>query len=134
MLGVGLLVSQRAIFILVVPVAHKFTADPSTVCDYGCRAYGELARLTYCLLQKIEAPYPLLLIEKWEKYMLPNHLRFPTIEEIEFLTGSWFNVAPDKVGNCYLPNEFQKDAQNVLEELSAPSYPQLQRGQILGKG
>ena len=114
--------------------AHKFTADPSTVCDYGYRAYSELARLTYCLLQKIEAPYPLLLIEKWEKYMLPNDLRFPTIEEIEFLTGSLFNVAPDKVGSCYLRNEFRKDAQKLLQELKSTVLSTVAARSDVGQG
>ena len=98
---------------------HNFTADPSTVCDYGHWTNGELDCFTYCLLQKIKAAHALPLIEKWEQYMLPNHSRFLPIEEEEFVPGSQIAVALEKVDSFNLRNEFQKDAQKILEEITS---------------
>ena len=44
--------SLLAVTTLCVSDAHNFTADPSSACDYGYHAYGELARFPYYLLQK----------------------------------------------------------------------------------
>ena len=77
--------NHHAVLMLGVSEAHNYTAGSSAVSVYGYRAYGELARFTYCLLQKINAAHSLPLIKKWENYMFPNHLRFPPIEEKGFL-------------------------------------------------
>ena len=104
---------------LGVSHAHNFTADPSTVFEYGYRAYGGLARFTFCLPQEIKGAHSLPVIEMWEKYFPPNHSRYPPIEEKEFLAGSRIAVAPEKVSSFYLRNEFGKDARKFLEELTS---------------
>ena len=53
--GYLLSVGDHAVFIFCISDAHIFTADPSSVCDYGYHAWGELSRFTYCLLQKIKS-------------------------------------------------------------------------------
>ena len=104
MLGVGyrFSMSHHAVSMLVVSEAHNLTADPSTVCDCGYRAHGELAGFTYCLLQKIKSTHSLPLIKKWEQNLLPNHSRFPPIKEKEFLAGSLNAVALEKLGRQFL--------------------------------
>ena len=109
--------SPYAVFTFCVSHAHVFTADQSSGCDYGYQAYRELTGFTNCLLQKIKAAQTLPLIVKWENFILPNHSRFPPIEEKQFLAGSQIAVALEEVGNFYLWNEFRKDARKFLEEL-----------------
>ena len=72
---------DHAVFVFYVSDAQNFSANPSSVCDYGYREFNELARFTYCLLQKIKSAQKLPLVEKWEEFMLPNDLQFPPIEE-----------------------------------------------------
>ena len=69
---------QTSLFIscFLVSDAHNFVAEQLRPHDYGFRAYGELARFVYCLLQKIKSSESLPVIEKWETYMLPNHSQF----------------------------------------------------------
>ena len=49
--------------------------------------------------------------------MLPNHSRFPPIEEKKFLAGSLIASALENVGSVCLRTEFRKDAWNFLGEL-----------------
>ena len=65
-IGIGYLSfkGHHAVLILCVSDAHNFTANPSSVCDHGYRAFGELARSTHCLLRKIEWAQSLPLVEK----------------------------------------------------------------------
>ena len=115
-LGIGYLspVGHHAVLIFCVSHAHNFTDNPSKVCDYGFRAFSELARFTVCLLQKKKSAQSLSLVEKWEDFMLPNHSRFLPIEENEFLAGSRIRSALQKVGSVYFRNEFRKDALKFL--------------------
>ena len=62
--------------VCVVLVAHKFTELHSGRAGYGNLALGELSRFVYGLFQKIKRSSDLLVIEKWEAYMLPNHSCF----------------------------------------------------------
>ena len=80
-LGIGYpsSVGHHAVFLFCVSDAHNFTANPSSVYDYGYRAFAELARFTFCLLQKIKSAQSLPLVEKWEDFRLPNHSRFPSV-------------------------------------------------------
>ena len=48
-----------------VSVANNFVHS-STAAYQGYHAFGELARLVYCLLQKIEKASSLPLVEQWE--------------------------------------------------------------------
>ena len=61
-------------------VANKFVHS-STAADQGYHAFGELARFVYCLLQKIKKASSLPLVEQGEEYLVPNHSRFPAIDE-----------------------------------------------------
>ena len=85
-----------------VSVANNFVHS-STAADQGYHAFGELARFVYWLLQKTAAS-SLPLVEQWEEYIVPNHSRFPTIDEKDFLSGSRVMAALDKVGSQYLRN------------------------------
>ena len=70
--------------------------------DQGYHAFGELLRFVYCLLQKIKKASSLPLVEQWEEYFAPNHLRFPAIDEKDFLAGTRVMAALDKIGSDYL--------------------------------
>ena len=83
-IGYLLLLSHHAVFNFFVPDVHNFTANPSSVYDYGYRAYGEIARFIYCRLQKIKSAQSLPLVEQREEFMLLNHSQFPPLEEKEF--------------------------------------------------
>ena len=60
-------------------VANVFVHS-STAADQSYHAFGELARFLYCLLQKDKEASSLPLVEQWEKYVVPNHSRFPAID------------------------------------------------------
>ena len=45
---------HHAVFIFCFLDVHNSTAKPSSVCDYRYSSYGEFARFTYCLLQKLQ--------------------------------------------------------------------------------
>ena len=97
-----------------VSVANNFVHS-STAADQGYHAFGELARFVYCLLQKIKKASSLPLIEQWEEYVVPNHSRFPEIDEKDFLAGTRVVAALGKVGSHYLQTEFRRDARRFLE-------------------
>ena len=48
--------------------------------------------------------------------IVPSHLRFPAIDEKDFLSGTRVMTALDKVGSHYLRTEFRRHARRVLEE------------------
>ena len=84
-----------------VSVANDFDHS-STAADQGYHSFGELARFVYCLLQKIKKASSLPLVEQSEEYMVPNHSRFPAINDKNFLVGTRVMAALGKVGNHYL--------------------------------
>ena len=45
------------------------------------------------------------LVKKWEEYVVPNHSRFPAIDEKNFLAGTRVMAA---VGSQYLQTEFRR--------------------------
>ena len=65
-------------------------------------AYGELSQFVRCLLQKIRTSGSLPLLEKWEKYIFPNHSAFAATKEEHFLVGTRFDVALEKMPSSYL--------------------------------
>ena len=81
-----------------VSVANNFF-HPSTAADQGYHISGELAQCVYCLLQKIKKASSLPLVEKWEEYVVPNHSRFPAIDEKDFLAGTRVMAALNKVAS-----------------------------------
>ena len=98
-----------------VSVANNFVHS-STAADHSYHAFGELAQFVYCLLQKIKKASSLPLVEQWEEYVVPNHSRFPAIDEKEFLAGTRVVVALGKVGSHYLQTEFRRDARRFFED------------------
>ena len=98
-----------------VSVANNFVHS-STAADQGYLAFGELARFVYCLLQKIKKASSLPLVEQWEEYMVPNHSRFPAIDDKNFLVGTRVMAGLGKVGSLYLQKEFRRDASRFLED------------------
>ena len=87
----------------------------STAADQGYHAFGELARFVYCLLQKIKKASSLPLVKQWEEYVVPNHSRFPAIDDHNFIVGTRVMTALGKVGIHYLQTKFC-DARRFLED------------------
>ena len=81
-----------------VSVANNFVYS-STAADQGYHAFGELAQFIYCLLQKIKETSALPLVEQWEDYVVPNHSRFPVINDKDFFVGTRVMAALGKVGS-----------------------------------
>ena len=106
-----------ALFIthVFVSVANNFIHSP-TAADQGYHAFGELARLKYCLLQKIKKASSSPLVEQWEEYVVSNHSRFAPIDDKHFLEGTRVMAALGKVGSHYLQKEFRRDARRFLED------------------
>ena len=85
-----------------VSVANNFVHS-STAADQGYHTFGELARFVYCLLHKVKKASSLPpLVEQWEKYVVPNHSRFPEIDDKDFLSGTRVIDALDELGSQYL--------------------------------
>ena len=76
-------VSMSVIYVFVSG-ANNF-AHSSTAADHGHHSFGELAGFIYCFLQKIKNSSSLSLVDQWEEYVVPNHSRFPEIDEKHFL-------------------------------------------------
>ena len=68
------------------------------------------------MLQKITKASSLRLVEQWEEYVVPNHSRFPAIDEKNFLSGTRVMAALDKIGSQYLWTEFGRDTRRFPEE------------------
>ena len=98
-----------------VSVANNFVYS-FTPADHGYHAFGELARFLYCMLPKIKKASSLPLIEQWEEYVVPNHSRFPAIDEKDFLAGTRVMAALGKVVSHYLQTEFRRDSRRFLDE------------------
>ena len=98
-----------------VSVAKNFVHS-STAADQGYHAFGELARFIYCLLQKINKASALPLVEQWEEFVVPNHSRFPAIDDKDFLVGTRVMAALGKVGSHYLQKKFRRDARRFLDD------------------
>ena len=88
----------------------------STAADHGYDSFAEMARIIHCLLQKMKMASSLPLVEQWEEFVTRNHLRFPAIDEKDFLSGTSVMVAVDKVENEYLRAEFHCDTPGFFEE------------------
>ena len=94
----------------------------------GYRAYGELSHFVYCLLQKIKASGSLPVVERWESYMLLNHLSFTAIEEEHFLVGNCVHAAVKK------QKEFKSSAHRFLEEFTSTVLFTVAARSKLGQG
>ena len=102
--------------------------------DYGYRAYGELSHFVYCLLQKIKTSGSLLVIGKWESYMLPNHSFFTAIGEEHFLVGTCMHVALEKMTSQYLKKEFRSSARRFLVNFTSTVLSTVAARSKLGQG
>ena len=106
----------------------------STAADQGYHAFGELARFVYCLLQKIKKASSLPLVKQWEEYMVPNHSRFPTTDDKNFLVGTRVMAALGKVGSYYLQKEFRCDARRFLENFVKCVLSSVAARSVIGQG
>ena len=100
-----------------VSVANS-SVHPQTASEYAYYTFGELTRLTYCLLQKIKQGSSLPLVEQWEEFVLANHSKFPPINDEEFLSGTRVLAALNKSGSSNLRGQLQRDARRFLEEFT----------------
>ena len=116
-----------------VSVANNFVHS-STAADQGYHAFGELARFIYCLLQKIKKTSALPLVEQWEEYFVPNHSRFPAIDDKDFLVGTRVMVALGKVGSHYLQKKFRRDARRFLEDFVNCVLSTVAARSVIGQG
>ena len=105
------------IFCFLVSDSHNFVPERQRPHDYGFRAYGELSRFVYCLLQKVKDSESLPLIEKWETYMLPNHSSFTSVPLENFLVGSRFLEYVSKLPSPSLRSSFKQDCFTFFEDL-----------------
>ena len=108
---------------------HRQTAH-----DYGYHRFGELARFTYCLLQKIKQGSSSPLVEQWDEYVMLNHSKFPAVSDREFLAGTRVLAALNKIGSSYLKREFQRDARGFLEEFTTSVLSTVAARSNLGQG
>ena len=116
-----------------VPVADNFVHS-SSAADEGYHACAELARFVYCLLQKIKKASSLPLVEQWEVNMVPNHSRFPAIDDKNFLVGTRVMAALGKVGCHYLQKEFRRDARRFLEDFVKCVLSTVAARSVIGQG
>ena len=116
-----------------VSVANNFMHS-STAADQGYHAFGELARFMYCLLQKIKKASSLPLVEQWEEYVVPNHSRFPAIDDKNSLEGTRVMAALGKVGSHHLQKEFRRDARRFLEHFVNCVLSTVTARSVIGQG
>ena len=116
-----------------VSVENNFVHS-STATDQAYHAFGELARFVYCLLQKIKKASFLPLVEQMEAYMVPNHSRFPAIDDKNFLVGTRVMAALGKVGSHYLQKEFPRDARWFLEDFVNCVLSTFAARSVIGQG
>ena len=114
-------------------VANNFVLS-STAADQRYHAFGELARSVYCLLQKIKKASSLPLVEQWKGYVVPNHSRFPAIDDKEFLARNLVMAALHKVVSHYQQTEFCRDARRFLEEFVNCVLPTVASRSVIGQG
>ena len=130
---VGAINVALSIIHVFVSVANKFVHS-STAADQGYHAFGELARFVYCLLQKFKKASSLPLFEQWEEYMVPNHSRFPAIDDKNFLVGTRVMAALGKVGSHYLQKEFRRDARRFQEVFVNCLLSNVAARSVIGRG
>ena len=116
-----------------VSVANNFVHS-STAADQGYHAFGELARFMFCLLQKPKKTSSLPLVEQWEEYVVPNHSRFPAIDDKNFLEGTRVMAALGNVASHYLQKEFRRDARRFLEDFENCVLSTVAARSVIGQG
>ena len=74
------------------------------------------------------------LVEQWEEYVVPNHSRFPAIDDKDILAGTCVIAALYKVGGHYLLTECCRDARCFLEEFVNCVLSTLASRSVIGQG
>ena len=73
-------------------------------------------------------------MEQWEEYVVPNHSRFPAIDDKYFLVGTRVMAALGKVGSHYLQKDFRRDARQFLEGLVCCVLSTVAARCVIGQG
>ena len=81
-----------------VSVANNFVYS-QTAGNNGYHSFDELARFTYCLLQKIKQGSSLPLVKQWQQYVLANHSKFSPFADEDFLSGTQVLASLNTIGS-----------------------------------
>ena len=100
----------------------------------GLPCLWRVTQFVYCLLQKIKTASSLPLVEQWEEYIVPNHPRFPGIDDKNFFAGNRVTAALGKVGSKYLQTEFRRDARRFLEDFVNCVLSTVASRSVIGQG
>ena len=73
-------------------------------------------------------------MEQSEEYVVPNHLRFPAIDDKEVLAGTSVMAALDNVGSHYLRTKFSRDARRFFEEFVNCVLSTVAARSVIGQG
>ena len=73
-------------------------------------------------------------MEQCVEYIVPNHSRFPAIDDKSFLVGTRVMVALGKVGSHYLQKEFRRDARRFLEDFVICVLSTVAAHSVIGQG
>ena len=95
------------------------------------RRVGSICVLPAAEIKKASA---LPLVEQWEEYVVPNHSRFPAIDDKDFLTGTRVMAALDENGSHYLQKEFRRDARCFLEDFVSCVLSTVASRSVIGQG
>ena len=74
------------------------------------------------------------LVEQWEDYAVPDHSRFPAIDENDFLAKTRVMAALHKVGSEYLQKEIRRDARRFLEDFVKCVLSTVASRSVIGQG
>ena len=110
------------------------SVHPQSASDHGDNSFGELARFTYCLLQKIKQGSSLPLVDQWEQYVQTNHSKFALIANKKFLSGTRVLAALNKFGSSYLKRVFRRDARTFLEDFTNSVLSTVAARSTIGQG
>ena len=73
-------------------------------------------------------------MEQGEEYVVPNHPRFPAIDDKKFLVGTSVMAALGKVGSHYLQKQFCCDARRFLQDFVNCVLSTVAARSIIGQG
>ena len=74
------------------------------------------------------------LVEQWEEYVVPNHSRFPAIDDKDFLVGTRVMAALGKVDSHSLQKEFRRDACRFPEDFVNCVLSTVAARSVIGQG
>ena len=73
-------------------------------------------------------------MEQWEEYVVPNHSRFPAIDNKNSFVGTRVMAALGKVGSHYLQKDFRHDARRFLEDFVNCVLSTVAARSVIGQG